>query len=574
MPFLLRLPLISRVALLGLLFAVVSGCEVLRGTPQGSGRGDVFTTQFLTEEEALKIVFPDAGHVIADPIVLSDDERAEAERRLGRPLRQTRFQAYVGLDSDGDVDGYAVIQSEIGKFMPFTFIVGMDSDGSVRRVAMLVYRESRGSEVARRRYLTQYDGKTARDPLDKNRDIVSIQGATMSVDSINHGVRKTLSVVEAAYLRRPERLDSVRARVGRDSTEAERGAAGVGTQPAGATAETLEVREARYVMGSVCEIRAYGRDARTLRQIIFEAFAEIEAVDRALSDYRPDSELSRLSRLGFRQEVPLSARTVHFLQAGEALWQASDGAFDLTVGPFVDAWGFRSQAVTPVGEAALGELLLRVGQSRVRYGEATPGHYWGRLDIEHMRLDPGALGKGFAVDRCVALLRAAGVSAALVEISSTVYGLGAPPGTPGWSVAVRDPSDSNRLLGRVELSNEALAVSGSAEKFFELDGERYSHIIVPSTGRPVRGARGAVVVAADATTADGWSTAACVLGARARDYLEAEPSVSAGLVLWEQAGQERIAETSAWSGRVASDQMVRSSRVERAEHIVSRRSDG
>ena len=497
------------------------------------------------------MVFPDAKHVVADPLVLSEEERSDAEERLKRPLRQRRFQTYVGLDAEGEVDGYAVIQSEIGKFKPFTFIVGMEPDGSVRRVAVLVYREARGGEVARRRYLRQYDGKTARDPLDKNRDIINRQGATMSVDAINYGVRKALSVVEVAYLRQPERLGGVRARAGTQLKNSQRDLpVGSPIQHGLAAAQLHEVREARYLMGSVCEIRAFGPDAARLRTAVFGGFAEMEAVERALSDYRADSELSRLSRLGFREDVALSASTVEFLRAGESLWKASDGAFDLTVGPLVDAWGFRGAAVTPVPLSALESLLARVGQPKVRYREGPHGQYWGRLDVDHMRLDPGGLGKGFAVDRCVARLRAAGVTAALVEISSTAYALGAPPGAPAWEIAVRDPSDSGRSLGRLALRDEALAVSGSAQKFFELDGERHSHIIVPSTGRPVRGRRGAVVIADSATAADGWATAACVLGARARNYLEREPSVLAGYALWEEAGENRFAETPFWSRRL------------------------
>ena len=515
------------------------------------------------------MVFPNAKHVVADPLVLSEEERSDAEEQLKHPLRQKRFRTYVGLDAEGEVDGYAVIQSEIGKFKPFTFIVGMEPDGSVRRVAVLVYREARGGEIARRRYLSQYDGKTARDPLDKNRDIINRQGATMSVDAINYGVRKALSVVEVAYLRRSERLGSVRARAGTHLKNSQRDI------PARspilyelAAAQLHEVREARYLMGTVCEIRAFGPDAARLRTAIFDGFAEMEAAERALSDYRADSELSRLSRLGFREDVALSASTVEFLRVGESLWKASDGAFDLTVGPLVDAWGFRGAAVTPVPDSALADLLERVGQPKVRLRQGPLGQHWGRLDVEGMRLDPGALGKGFAVDRCVARLRDAGVTAALVEISSTAYALGSPPGATAWEIALRDPSDSGRSLGRVALRDEALAVSGSAEKFFELGGERHSHIIVPSTGRPVRGRRGAVVIADSATAADGWATAACVLGVRAQDYLQREPSVRAGYVLWEEvlweeAGESRFAETPLWSRRLVGDLVY-----------LERRSDG
>ncbi len=137
-----------------------------------------------------------------------------------------------------------------------------------------------------------------------------------------------------------------------------------------------------------------------------------------------------------------------------------------------------------------------------------------------MRLDPGGLGKGFAVDRAVRVLRAHGVERALVNFSGCMYALGSPPGRSGWPVVVRDPARPNEVLGRVLLRDEAIASSGSYEKTHDSGGERLSHILSPQTLRPVETIRGAAVRAASATLADGWSTAATVLGRDAVELME------------------------------------------------------
>jgi thiamine biosynthesis lipoprotein ApbE len=536
-------PPAARRALAGALLALAAGCLAPR--EGGEPGGDFITTVYLTEEEALDVVFPEAARVVADDLVLTAEEHARAEAFLSRPLRLRRFHAHLGVAHDGSLDGYALILSEIGKFKPFTFIVGIEPDGSVRRVAVLVYREARGGEVARRRFLSQYPGKTAADPLDKNRDIINIQGATMSVDALNHGVKTALAVVEAAYRSGGRRVEDALERSGRTQGSRENGTRGDETPgdesapPAGAALH--HAREARYVMGALCEIQAFGADPVRLRDALRAAFAEIEACDRALSDYRPGSELSTASREAWRRPLPVSALTAEFLRAGERLARASGGAFDLTIGPAVDAWGFHGESGGRVPAPREIEALRGlIGHEKVVLEPLAGGGEAVRLARQGMRLDPGGLGKGFALERAAERLRAAGASAALLDFSSTARALGAPPAAGGWTIAVRDPADPGAILGLVELRDAALAASGSAERHFVRGGRRAGHIISPFRLEPVSEVLGAVVVAPTATDADGYATAACVLGEDAIPLLEALPGVE-GLVVLEAAdgGLER-----------------------------------
>jgi thiamine biosynthesis lipoprotein ApbE len=496
--------------------ALLASCEV---SPASTRGGDGITV-YLTEEEALKTVFPDAIGIVKERVILSAGEHRQMEKILGTRFPERGFTVHAGIRKGGQLDGFAVIHAEVGKFKFFHFIVGVEPDGGVRRVAVLVYRESRGGEVATRRFSVQYDGKTIADPIHINRDVINIAGATMSVNSLNSGVKKVLALLEVVYRRQPERLrallasapemakvrpgalnsDSIRPDLTRTARRLERQDRGV-----------VEFRDARYLMGSVCEILAYGEDHEALRMAVSRAFLEVEAAERVLSDYRPSSELSLISQRGGEMALPVSDLMGEFLLAAENISQESGGAFALTLGPLVRAWGFRGKMPrSPTADdlEALRPLLgpenILLSRAENRDSGQDGGRGWTvRLAREGVQLDPGALGKGFAVDRAVRSLRGDGVRSALVNFSGNIYALGAPPGEPAWEVAVRDPTRPDSVLGVLQLRDAAIAASGSYEK--------YGHILSPRTLRPVRDVLGTAVVAPSATLADGYSTAAFVL---------------------------------------------------------------
>jgi Na+-translocating ferredoxin:NAD+ oxidoreductase RnfG subunit len=154
----------------------------------------------VTPDEALREIFPELKR---NPVVhreLSDSNRAELTKRLGRPVSDTALDVITVYDSSGALRGYAVITDEVGKYRPITFMVGVTPGIAVREVVVLVYRESRGGDVKRRRFLSQYDGKTARDPIDLDHDIMNVSGATISVRSMNAGVKRVLAELALLYL--------------------------------------------------------------------------------------------------------------------------------------------------------------------------------------------------------------------------------------------------------------------------------------------------------------------------------------------------------------------------------------
>ena len=154
---------------------------------------------YMTPEEGRQHIFPNASEFVREVRHLSPAAKGEWQQQVGHPFAEDSLEVYKALDRAGALLGYVMVSEEIGKFRPITFIVGVSTDFAVRGVAVLVYRESRGGEVRKSRFLRQYKNKGLSDPIRINRDIVNISGATLSVRSLNFGVRKLLALSSHFY---------------------------------------------------------------------------------------------------------------------------------------------------------------------------------------------------------------------------------------------------------------------------------------------------------------------------------------------------------------------------------------
>jgi hypothetical protein len=155
---------------------------------------------FLTEEEALKLMFPKSERIRKDVIRLTSEKKVQIEERIGWKFPEESFEVFIG-ETGSQVDGYALIQNTIGKHKHMTYIVGVDNNGACTDVELLVFREAKGSEVRTKRFNVQYEGKTVYDPIRINKDIINISGATMSVRSLSAGVKRVLVLVDEYYLK-------------------------------------------------------------------------------------------------------------------------------------------------------------------------------------------------------------------------------------------------------------------------------------------------------------------------------------------------------------------------------------
>ena len=281
--------------------------------------------------------------------------------------------------------------------------------------------------------------------------------------------------------------------------------------------------ETRMAMGSAATVRACGPDASALSQAVLAALDEVDRIDRLLSHYRADSPLSRLNREAAAGPVAVEPELLDFLAECLRWSRASDGAFDVTVGPLMKAWGFfRDEGRVPDARQ-LASALAVVGHRHVVLDRE---HGTIRFDRPGVELDLGGIGKGYAVDRVVELLRRRGIGSALVNLGgSSVYGLGAPPGAAAWEVAIEDPTRPGQKAMSVALRDRALSVSGGYSRFFEEGGVTYSHIMDPRTGRSVQGLLSVAVLSDRATDGDALDNVFFVQGvALAGALLERLPS--------------------------------------------------
>jgi thiamine biosynthesis lipoprotein len=275
----------------------------------------------------------------------------------------------------------------------------------------------------------------------------------------------------------------------------------------------------RISMACEYAIEAYGRDAEALPRILDAAFDEVDRIDRLMSHYKADSPLSRVNREAAQHPVTVEPELFDFIVDAMRYHRDSDGAFDITVGPLMKAWGFfRGEGHMPA-EDELAAARRHVGGGHVTLNSVSKTIAFDDAGVE---LDLGGIAKGYAVDRAVDVLRRREIAAALVSAGgSTIYALGAPPGADGWDVALQDPIDSRKVALAVRLKDRAISVAGSSEKAFEVDGVRYSHIMDPRTGRPAQGVLSVAVLTNSGTAGDALDNAFFVLGPeRSRAYLQ------------------------------------------------------
>ena len=271
-------------------------------------------------------------------------------------------------------------------------------------------------------------------------------------------------------------------------------------------------------MASVYAIEMYGTDAKTLPEIAEEAFDEVDRIDRLMSHYKAESALSRLNREAARHPVPVDAELFDFIVDAMRYNRDSGGAFDITVGPLMKAWGFFSGDGRVPADDELATARRHVGAAHVILDPVRRTITFDQAGVE---LDLGGIAKGYAIDRVVRLLRQRRIDAALISAGgSTIYGLGAPPGRDGWDVTLQDPVDVRNVAFTALLKDRALSVAGSSEKSFHAGDVRYSHIMDPRTGRPVQGVLSVAVLADSGTAGDALDNAFFVLGPEgSRAYL-------------------------------------------------------
>lgn len=287
---------------------------------------------------------------------------------------------------------------------------------------------------------------------------------------------------------------------------------------------------------------------------------EIDRLEAQLTVYRSSSEVSRLNCIAARAPVPVEKGLFELLRLCQTISAATGGAFDVTAGPLIKAWGFyRRQGRVPTAE----ELEKARSSVGMQFVELEPSSLRVRFLRPGMEINLGSVGKGYALD--VVARRLVGRPALLQGGTSSVLATEPPPGHPaGWEVGIQSPVRKRRL-GTLRLSNRAMAVSGTTVQWFDYNGRRAGHLLDPRSGQPASGTLLAVAVASSAALADALATAFFVLGEEGtRQYCRNHPDVGAILLTesaedapvvvnlteeaWRPAGDDEVYEAHDWAG--------------------------
>ncbi len=296
------------------------------------------------------------------------------------------------------------------------------------------------------------------------------------------------------------------------------------------TPHSALLRLSRRAMATTFEVvLPYGTpDAMDLGSDAFDRLDELEA---QLTVYRETSEVSRLNRIAAYGPVPVEERLFDLLSRAARIHAETNGAFDITAGALIKAWGFYKGPRRVPSESERAAAIARVGMQLV---ELQPEGKTVRFLRPGLEINLGGIGKGYALDRVAEHLQDSwGLSSALLHGGySSVVTIGTPPGEPrGWQVGISDPSDPGRRLATVWLRGRALGTSAATFQHLEYNGQRLGHILDPRTGWPASGVASTTVIAPTGAEADALSTAFFIEGVEAaRRYCAAHPGVGAVLL--------------------------------------------
>ena len=299
----------------------------------------------------------------------------------------------------------------------------------------------------------------------------------------------------------------------------------VGFAPTKTAATLREVREVHYQMGTFLEMTLWHAEPEIAKRLIRNAVQEVHRLDEILSNYDPDSALSRLNQHAGAGTMRVPVELFELLTAARELSEKTKGVFDITVGPLMDLWRRAAEESRVPSVKRLAEALAAVGYRNL----ALHGPDEAKLTLNGMNIDLGGVGKGYAVDHVAKLLRAAGVSAALINFGgSSMSAIGAPPGKTGWEIAVQDTN--GQLRGVIYLRDTALSTSGSMGRWWMIDGKKYGHLIHPLNGIPITEARMATVITPSATQAEALTKPLVLLGKSALSTIKKFPRAEAVVI--------------------------------------------
>ena len=275
------------------------------------------------------------------------------------------------------------------------------------------------------------------------------------------------------------------------------------------TSAQVQLRRAMTLMGSRFEITLVDKDSATANQHIDQVVAEIDRIENLISEWRPATQLSEVNRQAGIQPVKVDKELFALTQRALYFSKLSDGAFDISIVAMDKIWRFDGSQDSIPSDAAVRKSIQKVGYQHIMLDSVNSTIF---LALPGMKIGFGSIGKGYAADKGRAYLQDLGVKGGIVNASGDLSTWGSQYNGKPWTIGIFNPFKPAKMVKTLKMNNNAVATSGNYEKYIEVGGKRYSHIIDPKTGYPATGLVSVTIVGPSAEFANGLSTSIMVLG--------------------------------------------------------------
>lgn len=264
--------------------------------------------------------------------------------------------------------------------------------------------------------------------------------------------------------------------------------------------------------GTTWHISFWSKKEQNNQTLQTELDAELERIDRILSNYRPDSIISQVNANPSTSDIPSDPELIYLIEEARKVHSATEGCYDLTIRPLFDAWGFSNKTFTIPSDSQLSDIMYEIGMEKVQTHDRSI-----QKQIPNVHIDVSSIGQGYSVAKLAELLNKKGINNYLVEIGGELQTRGHKPDKQPWRIAIERPlPDATGFQKVVTISTDnptAIMTSGTYRHYYDKDGKRYSHILDARTGQPVTHSTVSVTVIHESpTVADAWSTALLCLG--------------------------------------------------------------
>lgn len=263
------------------------------------------------------------------------------------------------------------------------------------------------------------------------------------------------------------------------------------------------------LMGGRFDITIVAKDSLSAEQNIDEVIAEITRIEYLISDWKPTSQISEVNQNAGIRPVKVDREVFELTQRALHFSEITNGGFDISFAAMDRIWKFDGSMTEMPSAEAIKKSVQKVGHKNIVLDSIQSTIF---LQLEGMKIGFGALGEGYATDKCRAMMKAKGIKSGIINASGDMSTWGKQPNEKDWNIGITNPFDTDKLIAVVPINDGAVTTSGSYEKFVVLDGKRYSHIINPATGYPATGLCSVTVFGPNAETANGLSTSLMVLG--------------------------------------------------------------